>query len=87
MLLRFWWGERGLTYLIEIGKGGDLVPQSLHDGAVLIQASWVDGSLALDDGGTQSHALEVIVVQEAVVVKIWNRKKKTQIFSELTYWN
>lgn len=67
-LLELFGGD--LAVLIEIGKGGDLVPQSLHDGAVLIQASWVDGALALDDGGTQSHALEVIVVQEAVVVNI-----------------
>lgn len=59
-----------LTILIEIGKGRDLIPQSLHDGLVLVQASWVNGALALDDGGTQSHALEIVVVQEAIVVNI-----------------
>lgn len=59
-----------LTILIEIGKGGDLIPQSLHDGPVLIQASWVDGALAFDDGGTKCHALEIVVVQEAIVVNV-----------------
>lgn len=59
-----------LTVMIQIGKGRDLIPQSLHDGAVFVQASWVDGALAFDDGGTQSHALEVVVIQEAIVVNV-----------------
>lgn len=71
------------AYLIEIGKGRNLIPQRLHDGPVFVQACWVDGALALHDGGTQSHALEVVVIQEAIVVNIWRfmerdrRERKT----------
>lgn len=57
-------------YLVEIGKGGDLIPERLHDELVFVQAGRVDLALALDDGGTESHALEIVVVQEAIVVNV-----------------
>lgn len=71
------------SYLIEIGKGGDLIPQGLHDGSVLCQASLVDVALALDNGGTQSHALEVVVVQEAIVVQICRGEEKLSLINSV----
>lgn len=63
------------TYLIEIGKGGDLIPERLHDELVFVQTGRVDFALAFDDGGTEGHALEIVVVQEAIVVNVCKEGK------------
>lgn len=60
-------------YPVLIGNVRNLLPQGGHKILVVVHAVLLDGSLALNHGGTDGHALKVLVVQEAVVVNVCGR--------------
>ena len=57
-------------YLVKVCELCDLVPQVGHDLLVLGELGVVPLALALDDGVPDGEALEVVLVQEAVVVDV-----------------
>jgi len=59
-----------LTVLIEISEVGDLVPEVVHDGLVLGVVALIPHTTALDQGVAQGKALEVILVEVAIVVNV-----------------
>jgi hypothetical protein len=63
-------------YLVEVSELGDLAPQVLHD--LLVVSEALSGVLApaFNDGGAESQALEVVLVQVAIVVNVWKAERK-----------
>ena len=61
-----WW----VLYLVEVSQLGDLVPQVGHDLLVLLVPVFAPLALALNDGVPHGEALEVVLVEEAVVVNV-----------------
>ena len=57
-------------YLVEVCELCDLVPEVCHDLLVLGELGVVPLALALDDGVAHGQALEVVLVQEAVVIDV-----------------
>lgn len=51
----------------------------------MVHAVLLDGSLALNHGGTDGHALKVLVVEEAVVVNVCERERARFIWVSLDY--
>lgn len=62
------------NYLIEISQVGDFVPEAAHDVLIFRQFGWIAFAFAFDDAGTHSHAFEIVLVQEAIVVNVCCRK-------------
>lgn len=59
-----------IGYLVEICQIGDFVPEVGHDFCVLLVGGVDPVTLALDDGVPDGQALEVVLVEEAVVVDV-----------------
>ena len=59
-----------LACLVEVREIGDLVPEVGHDLGVLLVGLLAPLALALDDRVLDGEALEVVLVQEAVVVDV-----------------
>lgn len=58
------------TNLVEIGQIGNFVPEATHYVLKFGQLRWIAIAFALDDACTQCHALEIILIQKAIVVDI-----------------
>lgn len=71
-----------MTNLVEVGDLGDLRPQVLHDLLVVLESLLGELTAALQDGGPHSQALEVILVQVAIVVNVCGNNKS---FSRVKY--
>jgi len=67
-LLEFFNGN--FLVLVEIGEFSNLFPEGVHDFFVAGEQSGVPFAFALDEGNADSQAVEVVLVQEAVVIKI-----------------
>ena len=61
-----------VTYLVEVGKICDFIPQVLHDLAVFLVFLLCEVPFALNDGGPYRQTLEVILIQVSIIVDICN---------------
>lgn len=66
-----------MVYLVEVSKLSNLVPEVLHDGLVLAVSLSAELTTAFNQGVPQSQALEVVLVEVAIVVDVcWGRRWK-----------
>jgi hypothetical protein len=73
-------------YLVEVSELCDLAPQVLHD--LLVVSEALSGVLApaFDDGGAESQALEVILVQVAIVVNVCGKQSESAALYSKSLW-
>lgn len=64
------------SYLVEISKLSNLVPEVAHDLLVAGVSVLLELAAALDECVPQSQALEVVLVEVAIVVDVCKDKKK-----------
>lgn len=57
-------------YLVEVSELGDLVPEVPHDLLVVGVGIGAEFATALDQGVPDGKALEVVLIQEAIVVNV-----------------
>jgi hypothetical protein len=74
-------------YLVEVSELSDLAPQVLHD--LLVVSEALSGVLApaFNDGGAESQALEVILVQVAIVVNVCGKQSERAMLTPKSFWN
>lgn len=66
-------------YLVEVSELSDLAPQVLHD--LLVVSETLSGVLApaFNDGGAEGQALEVVLVQVAIVVNVCGESRESGV--------
>lgn len=62
------------TNLVEVGQLGDLLPQAAHDVLVLGQLARIAVAATLDHARPHRHAVEVLLVQLAIVIDVCERE-------------